>query len=56
MIRVHVRLNLEDEAREAVVRGMHGAALHGARLRRRREIKEGVEQQLHAYAIDCAAE
>ncbi len=54
--RIHVRLDLEDEAGEAVVGGADDARVARARLRRRRELDERLEEWLEAEIGERAAE
>ena len=56
VLRVHVRLNLEDKAGEAVGDRIDHAVVHGARLGRRRQFEESVEQHFHAEVVHGAAE
>jgi hypothetical protein len=48
VVRVHVRLNLEDEPRELLPVGRDEAAAAPPRPRRRRECRERPEERLHA--------
>ena len=57
MARVHVGLDFEDEAGEAVVRRFDDPAVIGhAGFGRRGEFEEAVEEQLHAEVVAGAAE
>ena len=50
--RVHVRLDLEDEAGEPILGRRNNALAGGARARRRRVLDEGVEQFLDTEVVD----
>src|SRR5438874_9405695 len=54
--RIHVRLNLEDEPRETLVRRLDDAGVARPWLRRRRELYEGVQERLEAEIRERAAE
>ena len=54
--RIHVRLNLEDEAAESIVGGVHHARIARARGRRRRQLDERLKKRLEAEVRQRAAE
>src|SRR5438128_11022454 len=56
MTRIHVRLNLEHEAAEAFVGGVHDTRMRRARLRRWRKVDERLEEWLEAEVRQRAAE
>ena len=56
MARIHVRLDLEHEAGEALVGRAHDARVAQARLRRRRELDERLQERLEAEVRQRAAE
>ena len=56
MPRIHVRLDLEDEAGEALVGRAHGAGVAQARLRRRRELDDRAQERLEAEVGERAPE
>jgi hypothetical protein len=56
MRRVHVGLDLEDDAAELLLVRVHGALDGAAVARRRRQIDEGVEHLAHAEVVDGRAE
>ena len=56
MARIHVRLDLEHEAGEALVGRLDDAGVAGARLRRRRELDQRAQERLEAEVGQRAAE
>ena len=56
MARIHVRLDLEHKAGEALVGRVHDPRIARARLRRRREVDERLEERLEAEVRQGAAE
>ena len=56
MARVHVGLNLKDEAAEGFLDGLHEARRRLTRTRRRRPGDESVEHVLYAEIVDAGAE
>ena len=54
--RVHVRLDLEDEAREIRIGRLDGADVRGARARARRQREQRVKKRLDAEVVQRAAE
>ena len=56
MVRVHIGLHLEDEARHLVFRWLDGARLGRLRARRRREFRQALQQPCHAMGAQGTAE
>src|SRR5207237_347354 len=56
MVRVHVRLNLENECGHAGLGSQHGALVSRLRPRRRRQGGERIEQIADTEILECAAE
>ena len=56
MLRVHVRLNLEDETGELVVRWLHQPLRTHARARRGGELEESIQKGLDAEVCERASE
>ena len=56
MARIHVRLNLEDEPGETSSVGLDDARIAQARLRRRRELDQRLQERLEAEVRQRAAE
>ena len=56
MLGVHVRLDLEDEARELLLHRLHGALVGHTRQRARRPVHHGVEDVIDAEVTQRGAE